>query len=149
MQEQVNILVDGIWQEVMLTILGVISLVILFIIRQITSLLRQYLPDVFTTWLDERRQNDIHAAAMSVVRSIMIEGGDPKAEMDRVLAYMKNSAKDAIARFMAQGRSAAEMEKLLKIIAESKIPVVLSELGSRALNPAPTPAAQEGGPASN
>ena len=149
MQEQVAVLVDGIWQEVMLTILGVISLVILFIIRQVVSMLKEYLPDVFTAWLDERRQNDIHAAAMSVVRSIMIEGGDPKAEMDRVLTYMKNSAKDAIARFMAQGRSAAEMEKLLKTIAESKIPVVLSELGPSPVNPAPTPAAQQGGPAAN
>ena len=117
--------VDDTWSQIVSLIvqsaLAVFALVLSLAISKLAAVAKEVLPEFLHTWIDKQRQDDLHKAAMTIVTRILQEGGDPKAEMQRVKDYVFSSAKDAIKRFMMQGRSISEMEKTVENIAISKI----------------------------
>lgn len=109
-------------------VVAVASIVIAVAIRTAVKTLAEYIPEFALAWIDEKRQADLHKAATSAVRRLVVEGKDPAEELDHIREYVFASAKDAIHRFVSQGRTMKQMADIVDSIALSKIPAVLEEL---------------------
>lgn len=104
------------------------SIFITVAIGRMSTIAKQYLPSFLSGLIDQKHQADLHKAALTVVRAIILEGKDPADEMQRVFAHIYSSARDAVAHFIAQGRSAEEMRVTVQNIAMGKVVDVMADL---------------------
>lgn len=119
---------DALWQQVALALFGIASLIISLVIGYIGIVLRTKLPTALSAYIDKRYMDQIHSAAITIVRRIILEGKDPRTEMSLALEYMTASVKDATARLVKNGRSLSDVRDIFSNIVVSKIPDVLAEL---------------------
>lgn len=116
-------------QTLMTTLVSIAGLVLMSVMTFVAVKLRAVLPAWAAAQVDEKNMQTLHSAAMTIVRNILLEGKDPKEEMDRVLEYMKSSAKDAFVGAL-KNRTIGEVEGIFKDIAISKIPLGIAEMGA-------------------
>lgn len=136
--EQLNQIIDpttgmplgeALWQQVALSLSGIASIIISVVGGYLALLAKTYLPAWVNAFIDQKRKDDVHQAAVTIARRIILEGGDPRQNLQLGIEYMTESAKDAYARWQSNGRSAKEVREIFGNIFISKIPGVVTELG--------------------
>lgn len=115
-------------QTLMTTLVSVIGVVLMAALTWLSLRLKTVLPSWMASQIDEKNMKTLHSAAMTIVRKILLEGGDPEEELNRVLDYMKSSAKDAFIGAL-KTRTDNEVDRIFTDIAVSKIPLGLVEIG--------------------
>lgn len=136
--EQLNQIIDpatglplgaALWQQIALSLFGIATILIGVAGMFISNLARKHLPAWINAMIDEKRKNDVHQAAVTIARRIILEGGDPRMNMQMGVDYMIESAKDAFERWQTNGRSANDVKTIFGNILISKIPDIVKELG--------------------
>lgn len=118
-------------------LVSVISVVFMTLITLLANKLRTVLPEILRKYIEEKNRDVLHAAGMTIVRNILLEGKDPKEELGRIWDYFQNSATDAVAATVKDKGLDATRE-VIRDIAFSKVAMVEKEL-NEAVASAPPP----------
>ncbi|MBM3302376.1 MAG: hypothetical protein FJY85_20795, partial [Deltaproteobacteria bacterium] len=125
------------------SVFSILSLLITAFLTWLFAKLAVYLPAWLVArtekdhaLLDEKLKKDVHDAAVTIARKITLEHADPRVAISEGVEYMMNSAKDATARWMEQGRPLKEIRVIYGKILESKFPQIMNDLNVARFNAA-------------
>ena len=126
-----------IMQQFMLAVFSILSLLISALLTWLFAKLSTVLPawllartDKDNALLDEKFKRDVHDAAITAARRLVLEHEDPMKGLRDAVDYVMQSARDATERWLSQGRTREEVRSIYEKIITSKFPNVLTELNT-------------------
>ena len=114
-------------ETIMQALVSVLSVLIFAALSFIVVKIRNLVPAALQGYFDAKLRDALHAAASTAVKTVLLEGGDPRTEINKILDYMKSSAKDAFVNAL-KTRSLQEVDTIFTDIALSKVPEATIEL---------------------
>lgn len=114
-------------ETIMQALVSILSMLIFAALSFIVVKVRNLVPAALQGYFDAKLRDSLHAAANTAVKNVLLEGSDPRTEIDKILNYMKSSAKDAFANAL-KTRSLQEVDAIFTDIALSKVPAATIEL---------------------
>lgn len=124
-------LTSALWQQIALSLFGIAAMIISIFGAWLSAKLATTLPAWLNARIDQKFKDDIHDAAMTAARDLILSGKDPRQAATEGVNYMLESAKAATDRLLKDEinpRSLQDIRDIYTRILISKSPLAALEL---------------------